>query len=210
MNRLFRTSLFAILVLAGASGCKPGGDKSSTSDSGGGVFSLFSGPRVPAGTTFKVRLLRTLSSESAGPGDQWDGVVTSNVVVGDKVAIPEGSAVSGTIADSRSARRGTRAMLHLRVTSVRANGKTTRLDADADPVIAGSPRARNLGAIAGSAAAGALIGKAIGGDGGDAVKGAIVGGGVATGVVAASKGYQVVLGKGAVLSFTTDQTVAMR
>ena len=76
------------------------------------------------------------------------------------------------------------------------------LTAETDPVIAGSPRARNLGAIAGGAAAGALIGKAVGGDGKDAAAGAIIGGAAATAGVAASKGYQVVLKNGTELVFT--------
>jgi hypothetical protein len=211
MKRFASICLLAgLAVVAGTLGCRSGPSSRSGEPESHVGLSLFGGPRVPAGTTFRVRLLRTLSSESAGPGEQWSGVVTSNIVVGDRVVIPSGSSVTGTVAESRPAQRGTRSMLHLRVTSVTANGKTTPLEADAAPVVAGSPRTRNLGAIAGGAAAGALIGKAIGGDGGDAAKGAIVGGGVATGIVAASKGYQVVLGKGAVLSFTTEESVAMR
>jgi len=200
----------AVSVMGVALGCRSSSSTEAAGESHRSMFSWFGGPRVPAGTTFKVRLLRTLSSESAGPGDRWDGEVTSNIVVGDRVVIPAGSRVAGKVDEARPARRGSRAMLHLRVTSVSANGKTTPLDADATPVVAPSPRTRNLGAIAGGAAAGALLGKAIGGDGGDAAKGAIVGGGVATGIVAASKGYQVVLGKGAVLNFRTEESVAMR
>jgi hypothetical protein len=199
-----------VTVMGVALGCRSSSAPEAASETHRSMFSWFGGPRVPAGTTFKVRLLRTLSSESAGPGDRWDGEVTSNIVVGDRVVIPAGSRVEGKIDEARPARRGSRAMLHLRVTSISANGKTTPLDADATPVVARSPRTRNLGAIAGGAAAGALLGKMIGGDGGDAAKGAIVGGGVATGIVATSKGYQVVLGKGAVLNFRTEESVAMR
>jgi hypothetical protein len=202
----------AVSVMGVALGCRSSSSSApeAASETHRSLFSWFGGPRVPAGTTFKVRLLRTLSSESAGPGDRWDGEVTSNIVVGDRVVIPAGSRVEGKVDEALPARRGSRAMLHLRVTSISANGKTTPLDADATPVVARSPRTRNLGAIAGGAAAGALLGKMIGGDGGDAAKGAVVGGGVATGIVAASKGYQVVLGKGAVLNFRTEESVAMR
>ena len=81
------------------------------------------------------------------------------------------------------------------------------LRANANPVIAGSTRARNLGAIAGGAAAGALIGKATGDKPGT---GAIIGGAVATGAVAASKGYQVVLSNGTVMHFVVSEDVAVR
>jgi len=79
-----------------------------------------------------------------------------------------------------------------------------------EAIVAGSTRARNLGAIAGSAAAGALIGKAVTGSTEGAVAGAVVGGGVATGVVAASDGYQVVLKSGTALTFTTNEAMAVR
>ena len=48
------------------------------------------------------------------------------------------------------------------------------------------------------------------GTGKGAVIGGIIGGGVATGVVAASDGYQVVLKPGTVLTFTTSEVVAVR
>jgi hypothetical protein len=79
-----------------------------------------------------------------------------------------------------------------------------------ESIIAGSPRARNLGAIAGSAAGGALIGKAVSGSNKGALIGAVVGGGVATGVVAASDGYQVLLKPGTEITFTTSEAVAVR
>jgi len=77
-------------------------------------------------------------------------------------------------------------------------------------VIAGSTRARNLGAIGAATAAGAVIGHAIGGSGKGTLIGAVVGGGAATGVVAETKGYQVVLKQGTSLTFTTTQSVAVR
>jgi len=67
-----------------------------------------------------------------------------------------------------------------------------------------SPRARNLGAVAGGAAAGALIGKAAGGGKG-ALIGGLIGGAAAGAGVAASKGYQVVIKEGTPLTFTVDE-----
>jgi outer membrane lipoprotein SlyB len=89
------------------------------------------------------------------------------------------------------------------------NGTDERISATTEAVIAGSTRARNLGAIAGGAAAGALIGKAVG-DGKNATVGGIIGGATAAGIVAGSKGYQVVLPSGTVMTFTVNETVAMR
>jgi hypothetical protein len=86
-------------------------------------------------------------------------------------------------------------------------GGSVALLASAGPVVARSTRTRNLGAIAGGAVAGALIGKATGDNAG---KGAILGGAVATGAVAVSKGYQVVLERGSVMTFSMDQSVSVR
>ena len=114
----------------------------------------------------------------------------------------------GVITGSLAAEKGNRACLVLAVTSVTINGKEHSVAAGTDSIIAGSPRARNLGAIAGSAAAGALIGKAVGGGKG-ALIGGLLGAGAATGVVAKTKGYQVVLKPGTELTFTVDQSVKM-
>lgn len=174
---------------------------------------LFAAPRVtvPAGTTLEVELAQTLSSETAHRGDAWRGVVTNTVIVNGKEVIPAGSAVVGVVTVAEEARQGSRARLGLGVRQVRIGNRKIEVRGDADPVTAGSTRARNLGAITAGAAAGALLGSAFG-NGDDATKGAILGGAVATGAVAASKGYQVVLKDGSVRSFSVreDILVAMR
>jgi hypothetical protein len=167
------------------------------------------GVTVPAGTPIKVAVDAQISSETAQTGDTWTGVVKEPVVIGTAAPIPAGSIVRGVITGSLAAERGNRAFLALSVTSVTIDGREHSVAAGTDSIIAGSPRARNLGAIAGSAAAGALIGKAVGGGKG-ALIGAIAGGAAATGVVAKSKGYQVVLKPGTELTFTVDQQVVMK
>lgn len=180
--------------------------------SGGGTSSKSetrSSPSVPAGTTLNVALGTTISSKEANSGDAWHGTVTDNVTTASGVIIPAGSKVSGVVTGVVPAKRGDLAMLDLAVRSVEVEGKTTSLDANTQPVVAGSPRARNLGAIAGGAAAGALIGKNVG-DGKNAAVGGLIGGVTAAGVVAASKGYQVILKSGTVMNFTVNETVSMR
>jgi len=167
-----------------------------------------SGVTVPAGTPIKVAVDAQISSETAQTGDTWTGVVKEPVVIGTTAPIPAGSVVRGVITGSLAAEKGNRACLVLAVTSVTINGKEHSVAAGTDSIIAGSPRARNLGAIAGSAAAGALIGKAVGGGKG-ALIGGLLGAGAATGVVAKTKGYQVVLKPGTELTFTVDQSVKM-
>ena len=87
-------------------------------------------------------------------------------------------------------------MLDLALSSINVEGRTYRVHGGTEAVVAGSTRARNLGAVAAGAGAGALIGKAVGGGGKGALIGGLIGGAAATGAVAASKGYQVVLKPG--------------
>ena len=178
-------------------------------EAGGGVAGFFGGSRVtvPAGAMIRVKLNQSVSSETAKPGDHWQGSVTSPVYVDGKEVIPEGSEVEGVVVAAEEARRGSRARLQLALRAVHVGDRRTSIDAKSEPVIAGSPRARNLGAIAGGAAAGALIGKATSDEAG---KGAIIGGALATGAVAASKGYQVVMPSGTVMSFAVNRNVSVR
>jgi len=161
---------------------------------------------IPAGTPIEVRLTSAISSKHDRVGSRWSGLTTKPVIVDGEIVLAAGSLVEGTVTGSIPASKGVRALLDLRVNEV----DTHRIRASTEPVIAGSPRARNLGAIASGTAAGALIGKAVGGDGKDAAVGGLIGGAVATGAVAASKGYQVVLKEGTVMTFTTDAEVAVR
>ena len=168
------------------------------------------GVTVAAGTPISVAVNTQITSESANVGDSWTGEVKDAVIVGDRVVIPAGSTVHGVITAARPAKSGDRAMLDLAVTSVDANGKTIDVDASTQEIVAGSTRARNLGAVAGGAAAGALIGKAVGGGGKGALIGGLIGAAGAGAGVAKSKGYQVVLKEGTTLTITVDKNTTLR
>jgi hypothetical protein len=168
------------------------------------------GVTLAAGTPISVSVSTEVSSETAQVGDAWTGEVTENVIVGNEVVIPAGSTVHGVVNAARPAQKGTLALLDLAVRSVSVGGKTINVSAATEAIEAGSPRARNLGAIAGGAAAGALIGKAVGGSGKGAVIGGLIGGAAAGAGVAASKGYQVKLKEGTVLTFSVSENVTVR
>jgi len=168
------------------------------------------GVTVPAGTAIKINVAAQITSETAQAGDTWTGVVTEPLVIGTSAPIPAGSKVSGVVAAAKAAEKGSRAFLVLSVRTIEVGGRTHHIHATADSLIAGSTRARNVGAVAGSAAAGALIGKAIGGSSKGALVGGLIGGVVGTGAVAGSKGYQVTVKEGAELTFTTDDVVVMK
>jgi hypothetical protein len=193
------------LILIG--GCQSDRSAAAVDVSG----SAFFGTRitVPTGTQLDVRLTSTLSSKTASVGDLWVGTLTRPVVEKGREILPAGSTVEGTVVSAEPAQRGSRARIELGVRAVRIEDRRIAMRAEADPVIAGSPRARNLGAIAGGAAMGALLGRAIGGDPDDAAKGALLGGAVATGAVAASRGYQVEIKDGTTMTFLVSKDVAV-
>jgi hypothetical protein len=194
----------ALAAAALLSGCF-GEQKTAQNDSGESADTHVAQLTVPSGASIEVSLNTTLSSEEASVGDGWSG----SVITGPE-GIPAGSVVSGTVTGVKPASKGDRAMLDLGLTSISVGGRSTPAHGSTEAIIAGSTRARNLGAIAGSAAAGALVGKAVTGTGEGAVVGAVVGAGAATGVVAASDGYQVVLKSGTPLTFTTTEAIAVR
>jgi len=168
------------------------------------------GTTVSAGTPLSIAVNTQISTESANVGDTWTGEIKEAVIVGDRVVFPAGSTVHGVITAAKPAQKGERAVLDLAVTSISANGRSIDVDASTEEIVAGSPRARNLGAIAGGAAAGALIGKAVGGSGKGALIGGLIGAAGAGAGVASSKGYQVVLKEGTTMTFTVDKNTNVR
>lgn len=168
------------------------------------------GVTLPSGTAINLSVSSEISSENVQPGDAWTGVTTAPVVIGNASPIPAGATVHGVVAGAKGAEKGDRAFLYLTVSSIEIDGRSVAIAASTDSIIAGSTRARNLGAIAGGAAAGALIGKAVGGSGKGALIGGLIGGAAATAGVAASKGYQVVLKEGTELTFHTTREVTIK
>lgn len=187
------------------SSSKPKAPKPSTKPAPAPAPAQKPGVTIPAGTPIKIAVNAQISSEFVHEGDAWEGSVTSPVVIGTAAPIPAGSKVRGVIRGAAPAEKGSRAFLYLAVTSIEVNGQSHEIGASADSIIAGSTRARNLGAIAGGAAAGALIGKAVGGSGKGALIGGLIGGAAAGAGVAGSKGYQVVLKEGTELVFSTRE-----
>jgi hypothetical protein len=168
------------------------------------------GVTIPAGTGIKVAVNAKISSETAQQGEAWEGTVKAPIIIGDRVAIPEGAIVHGVVSGVLPAEKGSRAVLVLAVRSVDIDGVSYSVGATADSIIAGSTRARNVGAVAGGAAAGALIGKAVGGGGKGALIGGLIGGAATAGAVAGTKGYQVIVQEGSEMTFTTREAEVVK
>ena len=208
MRHPFAASLVALLALSATVALTSCNEKSEQASlAGRGKVESFpvTTMTMPSGTVLEITLDTALSSESASVGDQWSGTITSG-----HEGIPVGSTVLGTVTSVKAAKKGDRAVLGLGMTAIRVDGRKTAVHGTTEAIEAGSTRARNLGAIAGSAAAGALVGNAVSGTKTGTVVGAVAGAGVATGVVAGSQGYQVVLKSGTPLTFTTTEAMAVR
>ena len=213
MKRMLCSLLAAVAILATlglTTGCN---DESANASNRPYPYADRPGPvehsRVAEGTSLRVQLNEGLTTETARVGDPWSGTLAENVTYNGDHVIPAGSEVHGMVSHVVPAERGSRAVLNLRVRSVEIHGRAQSVSAIMPEIVAGSPRARNLGAIAGGAAAGALLGKVVG-NGDHATAGAVIGGAAAGAAVAKSKGYQVVLKPGTVLDFTVSEAVVMR
>lgn len=167
------------------------------------------GVTVAAGTAMNIGIDTQVSSETANVGDSWTGTVKENIIVGDRVVFPAGSVVSGVVTEALPAAKGSLARLGLGVTGITVNGNRIAIEGGTETIEAGSPRARNLGAMAGGAAAGALIGRAVGGSGKGALIGGLIGGVASGAAVAKSKGYQVVIKEGTVVTFNVKAPVTV-
>ena len=130
---------------------------------------------VPADAVLGLQIERTVTSEIARVEDRVDARVTRDVRVGDRVAIPAGSLVQGSVMEvERGGKVKERARLGIRFhTVVLADG--TRLAIRTDSVVreGTSPANESAAKIGGAAVGGAILGAILGGG-----KGAVIGGSI--------------------------------
>lgn len=165
--------------------------------------------RVPAGTNIEVKLDSKISTEDAQAGDAWSGTVAQNVFSGGQVIIPAGSPVEGVVTRSAQGTHDTKAEIGLAVRRVSVNGEWRTMNADTPTIVAGTKRAKKIGAVAVGAAAGALVGGATTKSKTGTLIGGLLGGAAGYGLTRhAFRTMQ--LKPGTTVSFTTRNTVAVR
>jgi hypothetical protein len=165
---------------------------------------------VPADAVLGLQIERTISSESARVEDRVEARVSRDVRVGDRVAIPAGSIVQGSVSEvERGGKVKERARLAIRFhTVVLDNG--TRLNIKTDSVVreGASPSKESAAKIGGAAIGGAILGAILGGG-----KGAVIGGatGAAGGTAATMAGDRnpAVLTQGTTVSVRMQQPVTV-
>jgi hypothetical protein len=163
---------------------------------------------VQAGTTINVRVDQNIATDDVRRGDAWSGTVSSPVYSGGRVVIPAGSPVSGIVTSSVEGTHSSPAQLALSVRQVSVNGRSVGLNADTQPIVAGSKRASKLGAIALGAGAGALIGHGVAKDSHGTLIGGLLGGATAYGVTRHSM-RTLQVKAGTELAFTANENVAV-
>lgn len=160
---------------------------------------------VPSDAVLGLQIERTVSSELARVEDRVEARVTRDVRVADRIAIPAGSTVRGSVTDvDRGGRVKGRSRLAIRFhTIVLADGSELALKTD--PVVreGQSPGGESAAKVGGAAIGGAILGAILGGGKGAAIGGAV---GAAGGTAAAMSNDR----NPATLSAGTTVTVRMQ
>jgi hypothetical protein len=161
---------------------------------------------VPSGTEMTVRLDTTVSSRTARLEDRVDATVDQSVRVDGQVQIPAGARVRGIVREVQAAERpskGGRLALEFDQL-IMPNGRRVDMRSSVASLEQGggfSKKRAGLGAVLGGVLGGVLDGTK------GALIGVLVGGG---GAVVASKGEDVELPAGSVVSLRLDRPVAVR
>jgi len=165
---------------------------------------------VPQGTAIPLELETPLSSETTQLEAPVRARVRQAVIVDGIVAIPTGATLSGVVTQvERAGRVQGRAQLAFVFNRLEAGN--VREDVNAAPVayVAESTKGEDAAKIGVGAVGGAIVGGILGGGSG-AAKGAVIGGAAGTGVVLATRGEEVTLGKGTVLAASLASPLTVR
>ena len=165
---------------------------------------------IPAGTTLRLDLTSSLSSDSSHVEDAVRAKLRQPVALDGQTVVPAGAEVAGVVTDvEESGRVKGRARIAYRFSSLRVGDE--RYDITTSPVVHQAPATKGEDAkkIGIGAGAGAALGAILGGGSG-AAKGAAIGGAGGTGVVLATKGKEVRLGPGANVSTKLSSPVTIR
>ena len=164
---------------------------------------------IPAGTKIGVRLNSAVSSVASRVEDPVDATIIAPVKIAQSEVVPAGSHVKGFVASARrSGKVKGRASLALRFNTLTVGSDSYPILAQVSRV-APATKKQDAEKIGIPAAGGAVVGGLIGGKEG-AAAGAAVGGGAGTAVVLSTRGKEVSLPHGSVLSLRLQKAVTVR
>lgn len=167
--------------------------------------------KIPSGTAIRVRLLNSISSQTASPGAGFDAELTARIEVHRSLAFPRGCRVRGRVVSARpSGRLHHSGFLKLTLDSLQTiDGKWVPVSTTSVSAHGKSHERRNLTLIGGGAGVGATIGALAGGGKGAAI-------GAASGTLTGTAGAyatgknEVVYSAESRLTFWTAQEIVMK
>ncbi len=164
---------------------------------------------VPDGTLLSIRMIDSVDSETAQPGQVFRASLDSPVTVDDNIVVPAHADIEGRVVDVKSAGRfAGKSELAVELFKLSYNGKTYTIHTS-QYSHAGSSRGKTTATRVGTGAAiGAIIGGLAGGGKGAAI-GATVGAGAGGGATAVHKGEQIRLTSEQVLTFTLQSPLTV-
>jgi hypothetical protein len=165
---------------------------------------------VPQGTAIAMSLLSTISTKTAQVGDRFQAEVTSPVHVNGRLAIPQGSQVSGhVILAKQPGKASGRGELQLAYDQIGFDGRSYNMNTQSQVYTSKSGTKKDVALVGGGAVAGGILGGVLGGKG-DIAKGAVIGGAAGTGASLLTRGPQLVLEQGTVLQTHLDESMSVR
>jgi hypothetical protein len=165
---------------------------------------------IPDGTVLAVRMLDTLDSETANPGDTFRATLNSPVQVDGKVVVPADADVFGRVVDVHAAGRFKGSgLLTIEVTKVAFNGRSYPIHTNQWSKQTDGRGKGTAEKVGGGAALGAIIGALAGGGKGAGI-GAAVGAGAGGVTQAAIRAAQIKLGPESLLTFHLAQPVTVQ
>ena len=164
---------------------------------------------LQAGTVLPVRIVEDLSSATASPDMGFHATLADDLIIGNRIAIPQGTPILGRVVDARDA-------AHFRGTSL-LSIELTRIDMHGDHVAIVTDTYQRQGAargkdaaekVGGGAVLGTLIGALAGGGKGAAI-GAVAGAGAGGAVSGATRGQQVEIPSETLVNFSLQSPITV-
>jgi hypothetical protein len=152
---------------------------------------------IPAESIWMVTLVTPLASNTSKVEDKVKATMTKPIVVSGTTVIPAGAELFGTVTDvKQSGRVKGRALISLQFTRLNVRSENHRIETEKITIEAGASTGSDAKKGAIGAGAGAIVGGIAGGGSGAAIGGAIGG----AGAILATKGKEVELPAGSLLT----------
>jgi hypothetical protein len=161
---------------------------------------------IPPGTSLSVTMLTTVASKTSKPEDRVKGSIAKPVTVSGTTALPVGTQLTGSVIQANeSGRVKGRASVEFRFDHMVVNGESMRVETAAVKREAAADTKSDVKKGGLGAGAGAIVGGILGGGKGAAI-GAVAGG---AGTVLATKGNEVEVPSGTVVSVLLQDPVTV-